>query len=381
MLHLPLSATGPDGPYGYYRELREKAPAFWSQRQQAWVVAGFDDALDLLTRPALFSSHIQSGLDASLAGADPPRHTRVRNILAAAFSADAVAAFEDWLAATARDLLAKAMAAGSFDVIADFARPLPRLMLARMLGIPECRMVDFARWSEAAMSLFAPGSGPDAATNGKALHQMLVVCRDELFPAYASGAIDCPFSPVLRSGTQAALELEERLSLFRLLVLAGQETSAAAIGNAAALLFRFPGELAKVRGDPNLVPVLVEESLRYESPVQVVRRGSIGGAVISGVELPADAEVVVILGAANRDPRQFPDPDRFNVTRQPRQHLAFGSGPHYCVGARLARLESSAALAALIPVMSNLRPRFDPDAIRMANRGAFRGVERLDVVC
>lgn len=227
--------------------------------------------------------------------------------------------------------------------------PLPIIVIAEMLGIEPERRADFKRWSDDIVrSLNRP---TDEAVRAE-IRRSNTELRDYLGQMIERRRVD-PSDDLLTALVQAEEERHvlssiEILGLTVLLLAAGNETSTNLIGNAVLALLDHPDELATVRADCTLVPALIEEVLRYDSPVQVIYRHTTQAVELEGGTIPARATVLLLLGSANRDERQFPEPDRFEVTRNPQDHVGFGYGIHYCLGAPLARLEGRTALEVLL---------------------------------
>jgi cytochrome P450 len=243
-----------------------------------------------------------------------------------------------------------------FDLVHELNIPLPVTVIAELLGVEPERHADFKRWSDRIIS-GATGSGIERPLES-GVFEAMVELRGSLRPIVRERR-QTPADDLI--STLVAAEIggeglsDYEIFLFVLLLLvAGNETTTNLLGNAVDALLAHPEALARVASDPPLVPKLIEETLRYDGPVQFITRRTTREVVLHDQTIPADALVVVLLGSANRDERRFPDPDRFDLDRDTRGHVAFGFGAHFCLGASLARLEASAALAALVPEL----PRF-----------------------
>lgn len=286
--------------------------------------------------------------------ADPPRHTKLRGLVSKAFTPRSVAALEPRIRALSTKLLDRVAGRGEMDLVADFAAPLPMLVIAEMLGIPAADQPLFHQWADAILAMsYTVGGPPDlarAATEGFAaataemggyLADLLAVRRaaprDDLLTRLAEAEVD-----------GGRLTHEEILGFFQLLLLAGSETTTNLIDNAVLCFIDHPDQLARLRATPDLLPSAVEEVLRYRSPLQWMYRIARRDVELHGAAVPAGSMVLAVIGAANRDPAAFPDAGRFDVARDPNPHLAFGHGPHFCLGAPLARLEARIALADLL---------------------------------
>ncbi len=366
-----------EDPYPMYRLLRNAAPAVQMQ-PGTWAVGRYDDVLHVLKNYALFSSRILGfgfGFGAStIIGMDPPDHTKMRNLVNRAFTPRMVAALEPRLREITKGLLDEIAPTGRLDLIADLAIPVPVIIISEILGIDPERRDDFKRWSDAFVF-----SGV-ASIDGRA---GIETARRE-FDDYFSKVIDerrrAPKDDLISALTRAegedALTPAEVMSFTVLLLIAGNETTTNLIGNAVVALLKHPEQLERVRRDPSLVPNLVEEALRWDSPVQVLIRMTTQEVDLSGVTIPAGAMVMPMFASANRDERQFPDPDAFDVGRaNARDHLAFGQGPHFCLGAPLARLEGLVVLEQIVQRLPGLER--SEDKLERLDSFLLRGPKRL----
>ena len=243
----------------------------------------------------------------------------------------------------------------AFDVVRDLAIPLPVTVIAEMLGVQGERMRDFKRWSDAIVSA-ATGTKRDAGLAGMLdpmgeMRQYMA----SIIPERRRNPKDDLISVLVDPRHEDTLDEDQVFGFIVLLLVAGNETTTNLIGNATVTLLDHPAELEHVQADPALVPQMVEEVLRYDTPVHLLFRSTTQEVELSGGKLPAGAQVAVILASANRDPRVFDDPDRFDVTRTSNTHIAFGFGVHFCLGASLARLEAKVAMEALVPHLPKRR--------------------------
>jgi len=275
---------------------------------------------------------------------EPPEHTRLRSVVAREFSRGHVERLRPRVAAVAEELLA---AAGpEFDLIGDFTEPLPVRVIAELLGVPEADRPLLRPWSQAIVRMYEYGRSAELEDAAVAAATEFAEYLRELARGRRTGPGEDLVSQLAASGE---LSEDELVASSILLLNAGHEASVNAFGNGVVALLAHPAELARLRADPErLAGTAVEEMLRYDAPLQLFERTAREDTTIGGVTVPAGRKVAALLGAANRDPAAFPDPDRFDIGRDPNPHLGFGAGLHFCLGAPLARVELRVALTTLI---------------------------------
>jgi cytochrome P450 len=311
---------------------------------------------------------------------DPPVHTRLRKLVSRDFTPRRIREMEPRIREITERLLDRVAAKGSLEVMEDLANPLPVMVIAEMLGVAPDLYATFKHWSDVIVS-------GDNTIPGTPLPEEFHTSVDRL-RAYFSEEIDKRRrkpGPDLVSALVAAheesdaLDANELLAFVILLLLAGNETTTNLIGNGTLALGRHPDQMELIRREPSLLARAIEEMLRYDGPVQSTARFAANNIEIGGTFFPAGFGVFVILAAANRDPAKFPDPDRFDVTREPNEHLAFGEGIHFCIGAPLARLEARIAFSAMLSRLPRLRLR-DPGA-KPEYKGSYflRGLSLLEM--
>jgi cytochrome P450 len=287
---------------------------------------------------------------------DPPRHTKLRALVSRAFTPRSVAELEPRVAEISRELLDVIVdrRTGEFDLVADYAAPLPLLVIGQMLGLPASDRPQLRRWSDALLGLSHTISGDAAASARAGIDYMRTTEEMEnylidLLRHFRSAPKDNLLNRLALAEVDGErLTHEQILGFFQLLLLAGSETTINLITVAILTLLEHPSELARLRADMTLLPEAIEEVLRYRSPVQAVFRASRRDLEMHGQIIPARKLVLAMVGSANRDPAAFREPDRFDITRDPNPHVAFGHGIHFCLGAPLARLESRIALSDLL---------------------------------
>lgn len=351
-----------DNPYPTYRALRRHAPVH-RMPDGSYFLTRYDDLAAIYRdkrfssdkkeefRPKFGDSPLYLHHTTSLVFNDPPTHTRVRRLLAPAFTPRALSLLEPVFIAMVERLLDEALAKGGMDVIADYASRLPVEIIGDMLGVPREERGPLRDWSLAILGALEPVPSPASLDWGNQSVTEFSLYLERHVDRFRKGRIEG--GGVL--GLLLASESEgERLSEVELvqncifLLNAGHETTTNLIGNGVAALIDHPVELARLRGEPALIDPAIEEFLRFESSNQLGNRRLLEPATIGGVDLEAGALVTLCIGAANRDPAQFPDPDRLDIGRAPNRHLAFGGGIHACAGMTLARMEARIAIGRLL---------------------------------
>jgi len=306
--------------------------------------------------PGLEDSAAMRGLLSSLLAIDPPDHTRLRTLVTKAFTPRMVEALRPRIQAIVDERLDAAQAAGRLELIGDLACPLPVTVIAELLGVPPADRERFKRWSDdlatmADATLALAGLEPAE----RAVAELEGYLR-EVFAERRSRPRENLITALVHAQAEGqVLTDEELLTTCILLLVAGNETTTNLIGNGVLALLEHPRELARLSEDPSLIRAAVEEMLRCDSPVQLTSRLAIEDVRIGGKDIRAGTEVDLLLGAANRDPGHFPDPDRFDVGRPENRPVAFGYGIHFCLGAALARVEAQVAVGALVQRFPRLR--------------------------
>jgi cytochrome P450 len=367
-------------PYPTWARIRAEDPVFWSERHHSWFLTRHADCETFFHDEALTADRSRSSKGGGTAGrrpfrtigSDPPEHTAVRQLAQRGFTAREVEVLRPRIEAMI-DKLLSAVDPSRFDLIADFAYPLPITVIAELFGVPEADRPQFQVWSR------QMAEGMDRFYSKKAF-------GDEGLGAYIAALVaerrrrpgDDLVSRMLEAEGDDALNAMEVTSLCTLLVFAGHETTTNLIGNGILALFGAPDQLAALRvADAAGQRTAVEELLRFDSPAQIISRAVVQDTSIGGAALRAGDAVVAVLGAANRDPARFAEPDRLDLSRHPNPHLAFGQGVHFCLGAALSRREALLALPALFERFPDLRgagpPAWRPTAV-------LRGLESFPVI-
>ncbi len=353
VFRLPLPVPGPGifvlTRYAEVEEVLRDGERFSVDRLRADIVQRFRDRL-----PTQFLGGPQ-GIRTKLL-LDPPEHTRLRGLVNKAFTPRRIAALAPRIEALVDELLAPACRDGRMDVMQDFAAPLPAIVIAELLGVPAEDHRQFKLWASELVNALGEGGPLDSAPRvEKSMQQLLDYLRDVIAERRAEPRDDLISALIAAQEERDALTDLELLSNSFLLLLAGHETTTNLIGNGLLALLRNPEEWQRLRTEPARLEHAIEELLRYDSPVQATVRVAKCDLELAGVALPERALVVVGIGAANRDPGVFPEPDRLDLGRENVRHLCFGFGSHFCLGAGLARLEARCAFRALLERAPGIR--------------------------
>jgi len=341
-----------EDPFPFFEMGRQMSP-LRLPNMDMFMAFGYDECVTMLKDHATWSSQnpqMAEGDGPGMLGSDPPRHTRLRALVSQAFTPRMVEQLEPRIRQIAAELLAPAMETGECDLVETLSYPLPVIVIAEILGIPPEDRGRFKLWSDEVVRTLGTGVGGGP---GQQVDEALFEEMRAYLLAMAEERRKNPKSDLISGLVQAEMDgekltSEELVAMLILLLVAGNETTTNLIGNTALEFMAHPDEFAKVLADPGLIPSALEEVLRFNSPVQATVRRPTRDVELSGKPIPQAIPVVVWLAAANRDPGHFPDPQRFDITRTPNRHIAFGLGVHFCLGAPLARLEARVAVEELL---------------------------------
>lgn len=389
-----FSLQGRQDPHSIYARLRAEGRVHRMvdpfRRVPIWIVTRYADCVEVLKDPRLVKDmdklppevekrYFPLGdggqvLRKSMINADPPDHGRLRRRMQRVFSPQGMEALRERVQAIADELLDQAAPRGQMDLIADYAFPLPVTVIAELLGVPSEHRERFRRWSRAIINVTVD---PDDLERGRAAVRELTGYFREVL---AERRKDPRGDIASLLGEAEELTPDERLSMCFLLLVAGHETTVNLIGNGMLALFRNPAERRRLEEDPSIVASAVEEMLRFESPAETSSvRFALEDCEIAGTRVPAGEAVCAGILSANRDPAEFPDPDRLDLTRAPNRHIAFGFGIHFCLGAPLSRLEGAVAFPTLLRRLPDLRLAVDPASLRWSDRLLLRGLQSMPV--
>jgi len=389
-------------PYPLYLQMRDETPVYRDRRFMGWILTRYDDVLAVLRDPRVSSQRplASEPVGRSLAPIaaevreirefqarwmmhmDPPEHTRLRTLVSKAFTATRVEGLRRTVQALADELLSPAHESGCIDLVQDLARPLPALVIGDLLGVPRHDRPNFQAWSDGiAAGMVLSGRGQAALDGFREAHRsqrelvdyfrVLIAERrgrpkDDLLSAF-----------IAAEDSGSILGDDELISMCVLLLFAGQETTTNLIGNGLLALLEHPAQLARLRDEPALIERAVEEFLRFDCPVQATGRRARVAMDIGGYRVEPGDFLTPVIGAANRDPMRFARPDELDVTRADNRHLGFAHGPHYCLGAPLARLEGQIAIGTVVQTFARLEPGGSP---KRRPHFYLRGLESLPAV-
>jgi cytochrome P450 len=389
-----------DNPFPLFARVRADGPVHevtLPDGQRAWLVVRHAEARAALNDPRLSKDmHAALARDGAVVAeglpgpafarhmlsVDPPDHTRLRGLAAAAFSRSRVAALRPRVQATVDDLLDKLHSRGDsvVDLVAGFAFPLPFTVISELLGIPEPDRAELGAWFT---TLLAPASAPEPPPSAVAASANIVDYLTELLDRKRAEPGEDLVTDLVRDADERdALNQQEMLSTIFQLTVAGHDTTTSLIGNGTVALLRHPDQRAALAADPALLPRAIEEILRWDAPVpHSTFRYTTQDVPLGDVVIPAHAQVIISLAAANRDQDRYQDAASFDITRSDSSHLAFGHGIHHCLGARLARLEGLIAFTTLLDRFPAMRLAVPPSALCW-NHGdglVLRGLTELPV--
>lgn len=388
-------------PYPTYSQMRVNAPIYAAKAPNGfviWYVTRRQDVEALLKDKRLVNDPFKA-LTAeqrahmppvplfrryttnNMLNADPPTHTRLRNLVSKAFTPRLIQGMKERVQAITNELLDAVEGQGAMDLIQDFAFPLPMTVISEMLGIPAADRVKFQRWSNFIIGANAADFDAKLAQREADVNEFLAYLQRIVSDRRAQPRNDLISALVQAEEAGDKLDEGELYSMIILLIIAGHETTVHLIGNAMRALWAFPEQLAKLKQDPSLMPTAIEEFLRYDGPVATSnRRWAAEEIAYGGQVIPRGSLVLLILNSANRDESYFADAEKLDISRANNDHLAFGMGIHYCVGAPLARMEGEIALNTLLRRCPNVRPADDGFVPQWVESYFLRGVQSLPVV-
>ena len=396
-------------PFRYFQTIRREQPVYFMQELGAYYVSRYEDLRYVKKHPEIFSNNIfeyggqRGGAERNIAEeyraehgwkrvstlqrTDPPVHTKYRKLIDQAFSVRRVRGMVDYVETMVNDLLDTFIDKGECDFMWEFAIPLPCTVIADQLGVPRDRIWQLKEWSDA---MLAPGGGfVDEAAALKC--GQLVVEAQKFFSEVMDARRESPRNDIItdlvnarvrdeEGGPERPLDMYELQDLLDQLLTGGNETTTNAIGSAMMLLLQRPGLMDKLRGDQKLIRNFVEESLRFETPVLHLWRVTTQDTELGGVKIPKGSSIALGYASANRDEAVFDESETYDIARaKPGAHLAFGSGPHHCPGAALARQEIYSAFTIVLNRLENIRVKDPNDSFEHVPSSFLRGLAHLNI--
>ena len=381
-LYDPFDYAHHDDPYPAYRRLRDEAPVYRNETYGFWALSRYADCFAAARDYRVYSSAHGSSLEPLkgqlplLINSDPPVHSRLRHLADRLFTRSAVAPLEDAIRGTARELLAPHMATGRIDVIGDFAARLPMAVLCRLLGVPRADEDMLRGWTDTVVhrdeGVFEmPEAGLQATLSIFGYYEADLQRRTGLPPRRDL------IASFVAAEAAGKLSHEELLGYLYLLSIAGNETTTKLIGNIVCQLHRHPEQRRLVLADRALAPLVVEETMRFDGPTQMMARTTTADVELHGRTIPAGSKVALLFISANRDERKFERAEVFDIRRNARDHLGFGAGAHACLGAPLARLEARIALEEILAAAPDFS--VDEAGLERMHSPQVRGYTRVPV--
>lgn len=378
-----VQADTRDDPFPFYQRLRNMHPVLWCGKTRTWFVTSHEDVVSMLRDARISAASLPRALSPvlGLANIDPPDHTRMRRALGARYMAHAHEELRDAVQEIVDEQISViAAAVQPVDIIRMFARVIPSRVNARLIGIPPERIPQFSVLTEV-FGQFLGGIGGRHRLSSVKNAKRLLLAEREAFEEIVAERVSQP-GPDLLSALVAAerdgfLGREEVLALGMEILFAGQETTTDLIGNGLLTLLRHPDQRRSLIDTPALMKAAVEELLRFESPVQITSRIAKADLEVRGQTIRNGDRIALCLGAANRDPDVFHEPDVLTLARMPNRHLAFGAGSHFCMGAALVRLEAHMAFECILRRFPGIR--LADDSLEWKDSPVYRGLRSLRV--
>jgi len=390
----PFSPEYRSNPYRIYSQLRQSAPVHWAAQSKMWVISRYEDVLAVLRDTAGFSSDAMasvltgstrrsSGLPGvprpSVVTSDPPIHAELRNIVNRGFTPKQISTWKPAVEKTVGQCVESMRAGPRFDIVSQLAVPVPVIVIATVLGIEPERYTDFKRWATVITQgmngskrhLGFQGSGAAAASKEMSQYLGSMIQRRGAKPGTDV------LSVLMRASEGEVLTAQEAIDFANLLLFAGSETTTNLIGNTVHALLTHPDAFSQVRGDARLIPAAIEETLRWDPPVHYIFRRAAEDVEVAGTPIQKNSIVAVLIASANRDEAAFgPDASTFDIARTPQSpHVAFGFGAHFCLGAALARMETTVSMERIVPLLGQARRMLEP--LEYIDSLQFRGLASI----
>src|SRR5579885_1530792 len=380
--------------YRWFEQMRATEPVWLDEKSGCWHVFRYADVHHIITDYQQFSSERRRSFGRragrnqeqgrSIIAMDPPQHRQYRSLVSSAFTPRALARLSDRIRAITQELLDEVRPIGRMDIVSDIAYPLPTIVIAEMLGVPTSDRPLFRRWADALLSqqlsdaeFFKPEQ-PEVERISVAFDEMSDYFRAILEERRRQPREDMMSELLAAEVDGEHLSMEDTISFCILLLLAGHVTTTNLLSQAIRCFDEHPDAMQRLRKQPELMPEAIEEVLRYASPVWRLVRTNKTDVTIEGLTIPADSVIFTWVASANRDSAQFPDPERFDITRTPNKHVAFGHGIHFCIGAPLSRLEAAIALPMMLEQLPHLQ-RVREEPLELFEGRILFGFKRLPV--
>lgn len=379
----PLDPGTAAQPHAAYRRLHATGRVQYNPRRATWVLSRLEDVRATLRATDKVNStqgvtrlRIQAPLVVLTDGAE---HTRLRKQIQPMFTKGAMDSWRAMAGKLATEMVDDLVSSPGSDVMANLATPLPMSLIAHIMGIPDSDYDDFRRWSEATVRIMDANATPQGIRHARDAATGLASLRRYFLVQFATGKLqesDSALGRLLAQNESGELSGNDLFMIAMLLLVAGNETTTNLLGGMFDTFARNPEQYDLVRANPDLIPMAIEEHLRFSSPIQNLYRYTCADYEVGGVRIPQGARVLLSFGAANRDPIAFEDPDVFRADRNPKMHVGLGYGAHMCVGAPLARMEAYAVLAELVERVSRIEPAGEPT---WSTNSSLRGPTHLPV--
>jgi cholest-4-en-3-one 26-monooxygenase len=379
-------------PYPAYEWLRENAPLYKNNddANELWVVSRHADVCSISKDAELWSAEPSVLLDSdapiSMVCMDNPRHQRLRKLINRGFTPRMVARLESKVREILADCLDEMEQLGEYDLVEKLSVPVPLYIIAEMMGIPQQDFDRFHRWSDTLIGVTGAASNPAAFVDASRAYLEYGTYLKEIFESCRSNPRDDLVSILVQAQTdgtlaedEEAMESDELVMFMTLLLVAGNETTRNAISGGMEAFIRNPAQRDLLLERPELLPSAVEEIIRYVAPIVAFRRTATRDTEMYGQKIERGERIVMLYQSANRDPSVFPDPDRFDITRDPNPHVSFGIGNHFCMGANLARMEVRVCIEALMQRFPGMEFAANHEPVRVASN-MIRGIDSMRVV-
>lgn len=368
-------------PYAYYCELRKSAPVHYYKKHGFWAISRYKDIDHILKTPEDFSSiNLLTKLKGTIVDKDLAEHSAIRKKIAGAFTPKRVKKLEEWIQNLVVDYVDKMIAGGRGEFMKDISIPLPMMIVIELLKLDPAYFEDYVKWANVVVfeTIGKKISGRQLREMDKELQKLNAFCEAQIKRRKAAG--ENIFNDVLMNKTDSdELSIPEAINLTKLLMVAGGETTTNFFANVIVALLQNPDELALLRAKPELMPAMIEEALRFDSPTQYVLRRTRREVELSGHKIPENSTLLVLTGSANHDEEIFPDPERFSIERNPRGHFGFGAGPHYCLGAHIARLETTMIFKTLLERVKSFHCTHPLDELVYSHSLNLRRLQKLEL--